>query len=147
MSGGVFCPPLVTLFMYMCIEEKDFKRLIDRLDGAEIRQREILGRLDGVEERQKIVIRQLSLLDADGIAEKVHLLDNLNGENYRSLTQTVSELNKIVHGDERLGIPPLRTQVREIYTFYDRARWALGVLGITNIGFIIAFLLHSFSLT
>lgn len=102
---------------------------------------EIIERLEGVEKRQQNIIKQLDGLDLENIVDRLEAVSGLDSNGLRSLNNTVHELELIVHGDERLGVPPLRAQVKEIYTFYDRAKWALGALGVTNVGFIIAFIL------
>jgi len=87
--------------------EQEFRaKVLERLEAIEETQAEILFAQDQIQTNQEAVVEQ------------------------------VKEVNIILHGSEKLGVPPLHKQVRELYQFYDRAKWALGALGVTNIGFI-----------
>lgn len=92
---------------------------------------EIIDKLDQIERQQ-----------ADILAKQI-VIEN----NQEDIFQQAREVNIILHGSEKLGVPPLHRQVKELYQFYDRAKWALGALGVTNIGFLITFLLSKVSIT
>jgi hypothetical protein len=86
-------------------------------------------------------------------AEIVVLLEDF-GERLESLEKTVGDsmgkvdklesaserLTLLVMGDEDLGVPPMRDILGELAIAYDRAKWAAGALGITNVGAIIVWL-------
>ena len=66
-------------------------------------------------------------------------------ENQNVIAEQIKEVNIILHGSEKLGVPALHKQVKELWIAYDRAKWALGGLGLTNLGFIIVWILAQIS--
>lgn len=66
-------------------------------------------------------------------------------ENQHVIAEQMKEVNIILHGSDKLGVPALHKQVKELWTAYDRGKWAVGSLGITNIGFIIVWILSQIS--
>lgn len=76
----------------------------------------------------------------DAIEAKQKRFTNLATHRHEEIDQFQDELRIIIHGSDRLGVPPLLDQVRELYRFYDRAKWAFGALGVSNIGIIITWL-------
>ena len=56
--------------------------------------------------------------------------------------QTIEDVEVLVYGSDRLRIPPMIDQVRELYQLYDRAKWAIGTLGVTNAGMILIGILN-----
>lgn len=77
----------------------------------------------------------MSLTEAEFRDQVVTELKEIK-ENQRVIAEQMKEVNIVLHGSEKLGVPPLHKQVRELWVAHDREKWALGSLGITNIGFI-----------
>ena len=67
-------------------------------------------------------------------------LDKIESQQ-KAIELQLKELNLIVYGSDRLGVPPLLQQVRELYKFYDRAKWVAGALGASNVGLIITWVI------
>lgn len=88
-----------------------------------------------VQEFSNQVLRRLKAIE--NTQNEILATQALIQENQQILVQQVKEVNIVLHGSEKLGVPPLHRQVRELYQFYDRAKWALSALGVTNIGFIL----------
>lgn len=72
-------------------------------------------------------------------AKVLERLDNIESTQ-ATIVEQIKEVNIILHGSEKLGVPALHKQVRELWQVYDRAKWAFGALGVTNIGFILLWL-------
>jgi hypothetical protein len=102
---------------------------------------DVVARLDVIEKRQNHIDDKLlgsgmnELMDF--AREWRRFRDDVDLE---SIADSVKELQMIIHGSDRLGVPPLRSQVKELYQAYDRAKWAAGALGVTNVGIIITWL-------
>ena len=50
-------------------------------------------------------------------------------------------MSQLLFGDQNLGIKSMRDMVNEMYRNWDRAKWFLGVVGITSIGSLVGFIL------
>ena len=100
---------------------------------------QILERMGAIEQAQGQI--NLLLYDPEFLdfMKSIQDLKKLNGD-LASLARTVEDFNIIIYGSDRFGVPPLLNQVKELYRFYDRAKWALSALGVTNVGIIIAWL-------
>lgn len=106
------------------------------------RIRNLEDRMSDIERTQRHINEKVRSEEFIQLIETARELDNLlKGNGLEDFIKAVKELTIIMHGDERLGVKPLRQQVSELYTFYDRARWGFGALGITNAGIIITYLL------
>ncbi len=77
----------------------------------------------------------MSLTETEFRKQVVTQLEEIR-EDQRGIAEQVKEINIILHGSKILGVPALHNQVREIWIAYDRAKWIIGGLGITNLLFI-----------
>ena len=55
--------------------------------------------------------------------------------------RTYEKVCILIFGDEELGIPSMRDQVNEVYLAWDRAKWLLGIIGISSLGTIVTLIL------
>lgn len=55
----------------------------------------------------------------------------------RDMQKSVEELNRIVNGDPKLDVPPLRSTVGKLDIAYKRAKWVVGTLAVSNVGGLI----------
>lgn len=58
-----------------------------------------------------------------------------NGIN--QLQESVTELTRIIEGDQKLNVLPLRDTVAELDMAYRRAKWVVGTLVVSNVGGLI----------
>ena len=76
--------------------------------------------------------------DTDVLANIEGRLTKLEGVVYHNglgqLQASVAELTRVVDGDEKLNVPPLRDTVEELDTAYRRAKWVVATLAISNVG-------------
>jgi len=71
----------------------------------------------------------------ENIAKRLEALEKTVYENgFTQLQETVTELKRIVEGDPKLRVPPLRDTVEELDTAYHRAKWIVATLAVSNIG-------------
>jgi len=54
-----------------------------------------------------------------------------------TLSETVKLLSRVVDGDARLGVRPLRETVAELDQAYTRAKWVVATLAVSNVGGIV----------
>ena len=109
---------------------------------------DLIERMDDLSARLAVIERRQNHIDDKLLGSGMNELMDFAREwrQFRSdvdldaISEAVQELQMIVHGSDRLGVPPLRIQVKELYQAYDRAKWAASALGVTNIGVIITWL-------
>jgi hypothetical protein len=104
-----------------------------------------VANLEDICERLDPLITKLEDLDVVKVHEEfedgmdiVHQLDTL----VRGDTKT-GELGivMIVNGSEEFGVEPIRVTLRRISKTYDRLAWLAGILGISTVGSLIAWIL------
>lgn len=72
--------------------------------------------------------------------ESLEVVVNTSSVKVDHLETSSNRLTLLVMGDEDLGVAPMRETLGEIAIAYDRAKWAAGALGVTNVGALIAWL-------
>ncbi len=115
------------------IKDMDEERYIHILKDME----EMKSRLDSFEKDQTSLSKRLLGVD---FGELVETLKELNGLVRGDRKKGTPGLKAIVHGSKELGVKPLRTEMDElrerqdeVLIIYGRARWLVGILGVTGL--------------
>jgi hypothetical protein len=111
---------------------------------------ELLKRIESIEAQQKLLNTQLAhfnqKLFENGFQTDVKTMREFllfaQEVDWDKAMQTIEDVEVLVYGSDRLRIPPMIDQVRELYQLYDRAKWAIGTLGVTNAGMIVIGILN-----
>ena len=114
---------------------------------------ELLKRIQSIETQQRVMNSQLAHFnerlfengfqtDVKTMQKFLHFVEKVDWD---KTMQTIDDVEVLVYGSKRLRIPPMIDQVRELYQLYDRGKWAIGTLGVTNAGMIVLGLINLFS--